>query len=357
MKNRLHLIIIVVTFFFLSNCQTDQNNKSQQNNTRIINIKGESILKKEYGAMSIAVVDTLILVYIKGSKDFYHIYNANTLNYIGRLGKRGNGPSEWSAPHYSGQYIKTDSAILIWINDVFKYRFMLVNVTKSLKQNIPVVEKEYRHSPNFYLTQDLLYVNDFKLVGTLGMDAIEKGRLCLYNPILNSVQITNLFPKISNQNNFNTYDLYQIYFDDIRLKPDRSLLVSAMNTFDRIDIFDTTGNVIKSIIGNEVKIDGIKNKKNSELVGLTSYYEDIYLSDEYIYTLYYNQPVKDYGEIFIPTEIRVFDYTGNQLFCLKTEDYLMTFSVDENNGWIYGVDYFNEKILKYNIQGIFTDDK
>jgi hypothetical protein len=118
-----------------------------------------------------------------------------------------------------------------------------------------------------------------------------------------------------------------------------------MNHFDRIDIFNLDGTLKKSMgpEASPLKINAAKPLEEQTQL----YYTVLRLTDQYIYALYYNQPNIEYGEKLTSTQIHVFDWEGNGVYQIHVPDYLMSFSVDEKRGYIYGVDFYNQKNLRY----------
>ncbi|MCC5943580.1 MAG: hypothetical protein JJT94_01490 [Bernardetiaceae bacterium] len=79
------------------------------------------------------------------------------------------------------------------------------------------------------------------------------------------------------------------------------------------------------------------------------YYFDACVTDNYIYALYLEQPESKYLDEPTSTEIHIFDWDGNPVANIKTEDYLISIAIDEERGKIYGLDFFHEKILMYDM--------
>jgi len=137
------------------------------------------------------------------------------------------------------------------------------------------------------------------------------------------------------------------------MKPDGSKSVLAFNYFDRMLILDENFKVVNDLSGDS----GRKSLKivDGEPVDLVNYYFDVEVTDDYIFALYYNQPESEYGEVMQPTQIRLFDWHGTLLKIIEVPDYLMGISFDEKNQSLYGVDHFQEKIVKYDFADLLKD--
>jgi len=322
---------------------------------RSVNLIGEQILDSLYDAIELNVVDTLLFVRLKGGQDLFKIFSSSNLSFVMNLGVYGDGPEEWKAPRYCGQYTKTSSSYSIWINDVFKRQFMLVEINgKDVN-----VAKEYKISPILNLDRDLFYLDSNRLAGNNGMDAIQKSRMCFYNPITDSCEFVWDFPEINDKEKFTRVELFDIYYDHLKMKSNGSFFVSTLERFNRIDIMNHKGVIIKSSLGDVgngyYKSEVSDYKTNEGLRSLSCYYTWLQVTDENIYALYLNQSDDDYNYIPKPVEIHVFDWELKPKYKLFVDDYLICFAVDEKNGWVYGLDYYNEKIIRYNMTNVFNE--
>jgi len=353
----LKLLILLFLSSLFSQCSYLHDDKviNRDFGNRSINLTGEQILDTLYGAIELNVIDTLLFVRVKGGRVLFKVYSSNDLSFVLNLGLYGDGPEEWKAPRYCGQYSKSSTSYSIWFNDIFKQRFMLV---KIVGKDVSIVE-EYKISPILNLDRDLFYLDSNWLVGNNGMDAIQKARLCYYNPISDSCRFTWDFPDIDDKGKFTRVELFDIYYDHLKMKPDGSSFVSALERFDRIDKINREGIIVKSWLGDVetgyYTTEVSDYKSNKGLKSLNCYYTWLQVTDENIYALYLNQSDDDYNYIPKPVEIHVFDWELNPKYKLLVSDYLLCIAVDEKNGWIYGLDYYNEKILRYNMANIFND--
>ena len=320
-----------------------------------INLKGTQILDSVYGAIELNVFDTILLVRLKSNNTLFKLFSINNLSFISDLGVYGDGPDEWRAPRYCGQYCKTSTSYLIWINDIFKNRFILVELEGL---NVKII-KEHQINPVLNMDRDLFYQDSNCLIGNQGMDAIQKARLCFYNPISDSIKYSWDLPEIEDVYKLTRNEVFDIFFDHLRMKSDGSLFVSAFERFDRIDKMDRDGQVIKSMLGNERN--GYSKsyisdfKTNDGMKNLKYYYTWLQATDKYIYALYLDQTDEYYNVAPKPVEIHVFDWELNSIYNLKINDYLICFAVDKNNSCVYGLDYYNEKILQYDISFMDTE--
>lgn len=129
-----------------------------------------------------------------------------------------------------------------------------------------------------------------------------------------------------------------------------------MDGFNRIDMFDYEGNLVKSIVtGDSDPI--IKKDKltvDGALIPYMSHYMQITSTPKYIFALYFGQNYMEIGEVKIDPVINVFSWNGKLQCQLMFSDYLSQFAVDTENFLIYGIDRYPDRILKYDIRDIFS---
>lgn len=306
---------------------------------------GHEIFKDVYDIIQLTVIDTFIVANTMSDRYNFRIFSSGKLDFLGYLGEEANSPFGWGAPRLSDQFVRQDNGICFWVNDGHKYDFRLININQSLAQEKPVVEKEFNIKPEYALTQNLIFLNDSTLVGNLGIDAYKRSRLKAINPFKDEEQLSELFPPVKNKQLLDQYDLYILYFNSLRYNEKHSKFVSALNRFNRIDVFNENMVLEKSIVEGDSYsgLDAKSHKKPGMVIDeLNTYYIDLYCSDKYIYALF-----KSSRNSKSKNEIRVFNWNYKPLYNLKISESLVSFSVDEKNGFIYGVNYEEEKIMRY----------
>lgn len=327
-------------------------------------VKGEEILKKDIEVCNLNVIDTLLLAELRDDNYYFAVYNPKTLKLITKIARKGNGPNEFPGGLWYNNFVKENNQIKIWVRGTNTYKLSQINVTESIDKNKTIVDKEFQLRPQSKFFT-VFYIDSAKVVGRSANTTPHMNRLQIYNPILDSIiKTVPVFPKIKNNNNdldFLFYRYNSLYISILTMKPDRTKFASAMHRmFNRIDVFDSEGNLENSIIeGKEFPKrmieEYLRAKEEDVDKNVKVYYQDAFASDSYIYCLYYNQLESEYAKKFIPTEIRIFNWKGEPLCKIKVPDYLQSITIDEKNGIMYGVAYFNEKIFRYNIKSILDE--
>jgi hypothetical protein len=330
------------------------------------NIKGTEILSTEYGIESIYVVDTFLLAIKKGNN--FTLYSAKTFKKIIEFAKVGNGPGEFTIGfHYCGQYVNENNIIYIWGYDLNRNTLYSINVTESIDKNKTILDKKIKISPEcgFF---NAFFVDSTKIIGSSHNGNPKMNRLQIFNPIENKIVKTiPAFPEVKNDNNninFLIYRYNQLFISSLQMKPDKMKFASAMQMFNRLDIFDNYGNLENSYIDDKNNITEsviedflLINQEHLDNVSTKFYYFGLSVSNSFIYALYYEQLQADFPEQSIPVKIRIFNWRAEPVFTINVPDYILFISVDEKNEILYGVDYYNEKILKYDISSILDEIK
>ena len=86
---------------------------------------------------------------------------------------------------------------------------------------------------------------------------------------------------------------------------------------------------------------------------MKNYYIDSWVTQEFIFTLYYNVTFDEDKE-FHPSTVRVFDWDGNLRAELTCPDHIWNISVDEENGYLYGGSSQQEALFRYNIKSVLN---
>ncbi len=249
---------------------------------------------------------------------FFNVYDAEN-RLAGKLCMKGNGPDEFLAPAYYGQY---DSEC-VWILERARELFFKVNLHKSLAQGKTVIEERFNLSKYPGLqSRNLFYINDELFFGT--------------NDNTSCATFT-LNPKTS-EIKFNPHVLdfpissvtHQISQSMATLKPDRKLVATSFFYLPQIDIYSSEGKRLKTIFYKKV----VEPATLDVFQGLQDYYIQVFSTDEYIYALY-TEPL-DYETI--GHYIQVFDWDGNPVASLNvgpTTDFYVT----RNNKKLVALDF------------------
>ncbi|WP_420385342.1 hypothetical protein [Roseivirga sp.] len=321
----------------------------------------EQFLEQEIGMAPYIVGPYLLIKQNQNRVDrvVFSVYNSKDLSYLGSLGERGReGPDTFYGASYWGQHIEREGEYLIWVNDPPRFRISLINITKSLQEGRTVIERRVTHKPEYDFMNALFVVDSVGLVGhqpgyqngtnMAPLVMLRNGEFQLYGeyPEVTNVQNPEQWRNGANFNNIN-----------LSMRPDQSRFAVAMRHYDRLDIFNNVGNKVASYIDNDryrlFDYGEIYDSKMYFMGTLKNYYIDSWVTQEFIFTLYYNATFDEDKE-FHPSTIRVFDWDGNLRAELACPDHIWSISVDEEKGFLYAGSAEQEALFRYDIKSILN---
>jgi hypothetical protein len=293
-------------------------------------LTGTILIENEYGHFNIAHVDKYLILFSVLREHFFYVYNING-DSLGAFGIRGQGPNDLINIQWCGQYYGTN----MWINDVSNVRLCAVNITQSLVQKkcmFDAIVKNLNFSVNSFVWNDSLLIS-------------EQMRDNFY------LIRTNIYTKRTSEEklyNYSSQHLFSTYKSIWRMKPDGSKMAAAMQSINMINILDIKNNDRLSLIVNPpmTNLENIVDR-NTGLEKRT-YYVDMDVTDNYIYTLFMNQAYDESYMIEKEMEIHVFDWQGNPQYKYIIPQYITAFAIDESRNCIYGLS-LDEKIYMYNV--------
>jgi len=338
------LLLIMVTIILIFNQCGDGTNK-YYNGTKLENIK--YIKSKNIGLPTqiLIIGNNLLLI---DDKPLYgsgkiKIFNLKTNKEIS-IGFDGSGPGEFIQPTSLNKVIGSENAFTI--NDLSLFR-----VTKySIKQNKIVMNNLYKLKGGMPIQTVLL--NDGRIIA-LGF-GLTYGRIAVYDTTGTIIdEIGQIPPHYSK--NVPTPIVLQAYEGQLRVKPDGKIYVISAQYSDRIDIYTNKGKLVKTIIGpiNYVPQYSISKVGKFPVMTLdeenTIYgYIDIFAGNKFIYALFSGRKFKEHK--FQGHFVHVYDYAGRFIKTYVLKEDISSFSVDEVNNCIYGVQHYPQiRVLKFKL--------
>ncbi|EON77928.1 hypothetical protein ADIS_1587 [Lunatimonas lonarensis] len=348
--------IIILLFSFLVISCSERRSSNYSLFEKRYALVGEIILEDEVDATGLYMLDSFLLVKTRGNQGVhFNVYHSKKLEKFGSFGYVGEGVNEFMSARLSGDFIEINNEKYLIISDLNFGKVTYFNFSHFIKTGKETYVNEFNPSFEHGLTQSVFQINDSIMVSTPGMDAKERGRLLYYNLSSDSSFVTDLFPSVKD-NNLNAYDLYALYFSQITINKDKRLIASAMDGFNRIDMFDFEGKLIKSMVTGDS--DHITKRDrltvDGALLPYMSHYMYVTSTEKYIFSLYYGQNFMEIGTVKIDPVINVFTWDGEFYCQLMLNDYLSQFAVDTENFLIYAIDRYPDRILRYDIRDIFS---
>jgi hypothetical protein len=349
----------------LSTCILACSNDNEQNVKEAIHfevtekITSSEILKDEIKIKDIHCAGEFVLGTLVNDDFQFKIFDRKSLIPLGYIVEKGRGPREIPTIGMFDHFEIEEDQTFIWIHDLNIGDLYEIHLEKSVEKN------ETIYTDTISLPDDLdvyrAFVMDHKkIVGHSHNSTINMKRLFVFDLEKNSLdREVKLFPPIEKRSNTADYIINlhnQLYVSSLSIDPQKTMIASAMAAFDRIDVWNNKGDLLYTINNfNEKVEDGIDHflsTGNFQKDHLFRFYNDVVVSDQYIITLYHGKSIHAYLNEHYPTEIRIFDHTGDPIFKIQVVEKLASIDFDYKNRCLYGVDVQNEKILKYDLNDI-----
>lgn len=355
-------ICFIVLFFcnliiYQSNAQTLVQVKKSDFQEKIT-LQGEKILTQDYHHHhKIFVIDTLLLTMVNSGDNHYHVYHKNTLNYLGPIGVRGEGPDQWEIPQTTvGQFEKSNDGIKLWYFDFLRGNYSLMNLTKTLNSNspYPIVERKLRINMKIFPYYQLFMGGNNKIYANGWIYEQNRVRIKSFDLERKVISKSGLFPIIKNNSRLPAETMNSLYGGSFDKHPTKDKFVQSMFMFNRIDIFDENLKVIKTIVDGEnwkdnyydaLDIDPTKEFFEGRIDG----FDGLALSENFLFALEadrnINSEINKENESFI----RVYDWEGRPKAYLTVKHDLSSIDIDEKEGELYATDYTHELVLRFDI--------
>jgi hypothetical protein len=336
------LIIIAATY----SC-SDKEKTFFVGNIKVICFEKQRIMSGEHlnvdsiGVEGVTILGPYLIMNIYGHSYLTQIYNLNTLDLIGNFLTKGQGPNDFGFI----DIIKT-AYPYFWIQDRAYENIQLINVEEIIENKQTPAQKVLRYGNigeifnAFYINDTCLLIKSFDINKGLYYfyynpeTGILSHEVIMYNyPITNDILYTKMIPLAD------------------RMKPDGSKIVSISGIFDQLDILDMycpEESISVTTTNYKYDYEYIKNTHNDEMK--TSYFSYPYCSENLIFALYENNDTKHANNI----ELHIIDWEGNPIYKLLLDQRIDAFSIDLDNGFMYGISAVEEKLYRYDIHDIIN---
>lgn len=341
-----HIVLLSLGLIIFSGLGCQKSDSNSENSS--IQIQGTSILENEEPIISFNTAGSYLIGTLYDNDDVYTVYKLPELDSLGRIGKIGIGPGEWKGPNITGQVDEDSNTTSVWINDGITNELFLLNIDSSLSLGRPYLAKNIKLHPKYNLNQYSYVLNNNTIIGNAGFNSFEAFRLQKVDLSNGSIQKSELIPEIEGIEQASVPHKYSTYFSYIGMKPDKSLFVSAMNSINRIDIFNANLELIATF-EEPSNYRYLTPKYINDMTTSQLFFRSVCVTDNFIYALRTNALFKEAMTKNHTSELLIFDWSLNLLKTIEISDYLIALALDESNGTFYGVDYYNQKFLKYDL--------
>jgi hypothetical protein len=337
------LLILIAAFLILVN------KNASEYNIKPLNLTSYTWFGDSLGLPAeILVMDTVLLI-----RDIKPLLNENWIQtyslkgrFISSFGKKGKGPNEM----IGAWKIDTDISYNnhFWVYDLVLKRITEFSIDSLLPNKFITLKEGAPYNP-------VIVSNNLFISPGLGLF---NGRLAFYDSVgLILREVGVIPPGLEEKTPIPIHqDAYQ---SRLKKTPDGSYVVLAVRFADQLEIYKSSGDMMKRIYGPKksnpvynVKSDGVNpimvlNSKKA-IMG----YIDVSLSQNKIYALYSGRNLNEYKEnASYGNTIHVFNLNGNLLNVYKTEEDLIGIAVDVNDTKMFAIQHKPKVlILTYNLK-------
>ena len=324
MKKQFVLLILFVVI--ISGCNhtpyfTENIRFYNANEGNITDIEGRLLINDLVGIGNIETIGEYLCLFMIDNDTLFKVYTTDGL-YLTSFGIKGQGPNDFISSRPNGIREIENGQACLWINDIGSASLKRLNLTLSIEKGCTVDRK----IPIRPMSMNAFYTQDGStILETMTPDNFElfinKGEKEVYKDTLYHIDMKPSF---------------SYYKSIMRLNPDCSILVSAMNTINLVNVLNlNTHERLSLCVGKYTDINNIVDK--TTLLEKRTFYTDLKITTNYIYALYMNQDYKDSYQKEKPVEIHMFDLQGNFIRQLNIPQYLKNFCISEDDSKIYGL--------------------
>lgn len=290
---------------------------------------------------TIAVYDSLLLCWDTSYPNhFINLFNVDTGKEIGYFCPKGGGPNELFNTNPVYQFFKKGDEVMT-LFDKNSQALAVWSLTKSIQTGQTVYDTivcDYKGLGLFFFR-----LPDDALLNVVSAQPKNMHEVvtpyCERRPLYTPGEVQK-FP-LYKEDLVNDESAGGIFNSWSALKPDGTKLVQAMGRLPQLNIVDTrTGQVV----GYRMKGGPDYSLLQSGTGELKKYYLSVQADDRYIYAAYWGK--ETWGGTSMPKfdQIHVFDWEGNLLYKLKTDQSFFVIWLDTVRNRLYTRDWSTDEI-------------
>ena len=342
------LVILSFSLFLLS-CNKEEDNILfvSESDFEEITLTSSKINKiDQLTPSTIHILDSLLVVTDYQENPRIHFYNKKNLNKIAQYGFIGEGPEEFNAPEWNGQFFIKNGSKDTYIR-IYEFGYGIlhdVNLSAILRGEESAKIKKHYLNPDIY-NADNVFFDDLDVYGEATYSEGVKyfktslDDMATYQKmgVFNSDELLDKAGTIENRIN-----LDRSFMD---FSEDRDVFVAGYLRYNKIIILDNDLNEIKRLVWG--KREKLPNSPDIFSEDNIFYYRKPYCGKDYFYVPFSGVPT---GENRKSHEIHVFDYNGKPIFRYILEMPFDYFTIDEDEGMMYVLTGNDDKpYVSYNL--------
>lgn len=280
------------------------------------------------------IVDSLLIVLDKCDEKLFHFYSVEKMQYMGGFGHYGKGPSEFFDPELMHGISLEGNNLEFLVSEPNLNKVSSLNIVEGLSGEAEFVSSTISLPRLLSYPDQLSLIDDSLITGNCSHCV---GRVFIYNIPVDTIGWVDFFPTISIATREDK--LSELYNSIIKVSNEHKRIVSAMMSFERIDVFDIKGLLNLSIIVDNDNPEPDFSDVNRLMSDDTfQYYVDLFLTDRYIYCLSLNTQQKDLiNNYYRDSKIHVFTWSGEAVVEIELDELATRFAVDEKHRRIYAI--------------------
>lgn len=335
----------------LTNCKNRSYPTPDQLNEYYVINGQKKELSNTVSAIDLEIVDSMLIFMCYGDQYKFHVYNKNTFQLIGKFGLEGRGPSEYVMPIILSQKLKIrDSSYLVIFDNVLR-RISYVNLLLELnnKRYYPkTINSRNRMISQLSIIKSGVISNNNLFIGSSGDGRNIEGSLFCYD--INNDRLS--WEPFYNTAKIPVYELnkHYLYASYLASRPDYRNIAAAGLCTEKIDILDSTGKLIRSVVfENEDKQD-LSDSYSSPPKGSHQYFTSISVSQDFIYALNIDLIIGDKNVQDTATLVKLsWDEDKLPPVIYKLIPQVLKIEVDEESNRIIGLKPFGSFIYTYHM--------
>lgn len=340
-------LVIVLLLFASCNATTKKYEKIEFLNT--VKLNGEQILENVIGARTLSIIGDTLLAVRTARDPFFSLFCFETHALVTTFGDRGMGPGDFLSPNIMRSLKdSTGQNHHLYIMDRGRRKIMEIDILKTILDN----ELVFKGMEDLPADQD--FIHYFKLNNDERLCFNDLYELSIYNlttekySSLNEKRIYRNYSVISEEAKRN------FFFRTVTLNPEYPLLAVISDNIPQIDIYkiESRNNLSEIDFVNSVITDNMPKKISEKDIlsgGIRVFNYSNCSNSNYIFLLNINQ-MDEYIQVKSkPISIQVIDWNGKAICNYLINEYINYITVDNANKYIYGIDYLQDKIFRYEL--------
>lgn len=279
------------------------------------------------------------LVVLDRSAPKVHTFRLPGGERLASFGQNGEGPGEFrSARHVQ--------PVPGHPQDVWIYDFGVRRMTRLRfgADPVPQVQEVVNLDAGGGVFLHPVWLTDTTMVVSGIFPRHSGGRLLLTDRAGGVIRMVGRAPSHPGAGAIPTTVLQHAYEGPVAVKPDRSRFAIATRQADRLEVFDSDGAQIASVVGSTGFLPRFEVNERAAGVSMSIGddlrvgYVDLASTDERIYALFSGSLARDAGaSVFFGREIHVFDWSGKMVTRLRLDEPALTIAVDPAGTRLFAV--------------------